>query len=183
MLTLHRAASFASRAGQLSSNVRLRKCSSTSTDYRATLLALRFALARASLSNSARRPGHVPLRFAAAFLQALPNTWHLQNGLPTALNSLWPPSLRSPGPIALLLHSRRGRRRQCQWAHQSIRHRCTGSSASPQHFRSLPFASRGNPVRPNHSLKLTPHGLQNWPRSAYAHAAPRGQFRKPRGSA
>ena len=39
------------------------------------------------------------------------------------------------------------------------------------------------PVRSNHSLKLTPHGLQNWPRSAYAYAAPRGQFNKPRGSA
>ena len=42
---------------------------------------------------------------------------------------------------------------------------------------------RASPAWPNHSLKLTPHGLQNWPRSAYAQAAPRGQFHKPRGSA
>ena len=153
MLTLHRAASFASRAGQLSSNV---------------------------------RPHETPaLRSSAlALLQALPNTWHcLQNGLPTALNSLWPLSLRTPGPIALLLHSRRGRRRQRQCAHRALLHRCTGSSASPQHLRSAPLPLAVTPVRPNHSLKLTPHGLQNWPRSAYVHAAPRGQFRKPRGSA
>ena len=53
----------------------------------------------------------------------------------------------------------------------------------PSISATYPLPLAVTPVRPNHSLKLTPHGLQNWPRGAYAHAAPRGQFRKPRGSA
>ena len=55
-----------------------------------------------------------------------------------------------------------------------------GYASSPL---STAFARRALRAMPNHSLKLTPHGLQNWPRSAYAHAASRGQFYKPRGSA
>ena len=44
----------------------------------------------------------------------------------------------------------------------------------PSISATYPLSLAITPVRPNHSLKLTPHGLQNWPRSAYAHAAPRG---------
>ena len=93
-----------------------------------------------------------------------------------ALNAL-PECARISVPDRLACHSAISH--PTSWLGTVSRARVRASQSAPA---SVPF-QRSRHVRPNHSLKLTPHGLQNWPRSAYAHAAPRGQFHKPCGSA
>ena len=157
MLTLHRAASFTSHAGQLSSNVRPREPPKTSSARRPHPLA---AHSRASALSSPNIFGEV---FAAqgtglqrtslisyqhagaarAGVVAVHNAFKLTASLGTAALARRP---RQTHRLA------RHRQRLC-----TLRFNATSASITPPSsaFRSPPFHAM-----PNHSLKLTRYGIR-----------------------